>query len=412
MDKSFSDAKQLLKLCVTLTFPNPKNPLALSCDASIELVWKLIELGGKDLVMAKCNGDDNILFYAFRWNAISELVQKLIMVGGRDLVLAQNSSGKNVLHELCWMYDRDISSTRLELLVQIGGKDILTQEDRDGKTPMQLFLATIIQHVLYDGVFDEERFIDHNVEELVEDLRESQKETSIRNLSLLVRKYIELKIGGDYAFGGVFNAYQKEIEFAYGYKFNVDREEVRMAIHRHFNKLFVLLFRPALQLVMELPRHRHEPIIQAAITSEAHPDIIRDTVQHFPNSISTVDGTGTYPIDVAIKEKLSWCDGMKEIVDVFASAQQSTPIIVGAKYGLPWQDGMKHLFEDAGDSYTEETMEEETGLLLFMLAAVGGKYNYDLGSVFQLIQARPGCLISTFDDKSDQKKRKYDVLII
>ena len=34
LDIAFNEAKMLLEKCVTLTFPNPNNPLALSCDAS------------------------------------------------------------------------------------------------------------------------------------------------------------------------------------------------------------------------------------------------------------------------------------------------------------------------------------------------------------------------------------------
>ena len=40
---NFNDAKLLLKNCVTLTFPNPKNPLSLSCDASATAVGAVLE---------------------------------------------------------------------------------------------------------------------------------------------------------------------------------------------------------------------------------------------------------------------------------------------------------------------------------------------------------------------------------
>lgn len=43
LNQSFEDAKELLTKCVTLTFPDPKNPLALSCDASDKAIGGVLE---------------------------------------------------------------------------------------------------------------------------------------------------------------------------------------------------------------------------------------------------------------------------------------------------------------------------------------------------------------------------------
>ena len=43
LDTSFADAKLLLEKCITLTYPNPANPLALSCDASSLAVGAVLE---------------------------------------------------------------------------------------------------------------------------------------------------------------------------------------------------------------------------------------------------------------------------------------------------------------------------------------------------------------------------------
>ena len=100
---------------------------------------------------------------------------------------------------------------------------------------------------------------------------------------------------------------------------------------------------------------------------------------------------------------------LKKIIWASASAQQPAILFVCAKYGLPWELGMKHVVEniDVGDM---ETKDEKTGLHLFMLAAVGGKYQcrYDLGSVFHLIQASPGCVKPTFREQSIMRKKRTD----
>merc|ERR1711994_568804 len=43
LEANFQDAKLLLKNCVTLSYPNPKNPLSLSCDASATAVGAVLE---------------------------------------------------------------------------------------------------------------------------------------------------------------------------------------------------------------------------------------------------------------------------------------------------------------------------------------------------------------------------------
>merc|ERR1712154_87627 len=204
----------------------------------------------------------------------------------------------------------------------------------------------------------------------------SDQETTIfiENASVFLNKCIELQAGGEFAFGGIFSA----------------DEDVQPKIYGdNWNRLSI----PILQHVMGLPQNRHQPIIQSAIINKAPPHIIEDIVSHFTASISTVDSLGRYPIDVAVEQKLSWDGGMKEIVETFASAQQSTALMVGAKHGLSWDNGMKCIMEVV-DIDELERKDDGIGLYMFMLAAVGGeKYNYDLGAVFHLIQACPGCLI-------------------
>ena len=43
MTENFENSKLLLKECVTLTYPNPSNPLALSCDASDTHIGGVLE---------------------------------------------------------------------------------------------------------------------------------------------------------------------------------------------------------------------------------------------------------------------------------------------------------------------------------------------------------------------------------
>ena len=96
---------------------------------------------------------------------------------------------------------------------------------------------------------------------------------------------------------------------------------------------------------------------------------------------------------------------MKEIVEAFALAQQSSAIVTCAEHGLSRENGMRFEAEKSGAAEME-LKNEETGLHLFMLAAVGDKYHHDLDSVFQLIQANTGCLTSTYEEANTRKKKE------
>ena len=331
------------------------NALQYACiyRSSEEVLLKLIEVGGREIIHEKNRDGRNALHWACMYRASIEVVSKLIEVGGREIVREKNDDGDNVIHCSYYLliHFEVLSRDVFDLLVQKGGKDMLVEKNKRGMTPIQ----ELFHLYPYDP---------------------SDQVTTkfIENAFVLLNKCIELQAGGEFAFGGIFSADEDVQQDMYGNKWNT-------------------LSIPILQQVMGRPQNHHQPIIQSAIINKAPPHIIEDIVSHFTDSINSVDSLGRCPIDVAVEQKLSWSDGIKEIVETFASAQQSTALMVGAKHGLSWENGMKCMVEDV-DIDELERKDEETSLYLFMLAANGGeKYNYDLGAVFHLIQACPGCLI-------------------
>eukprot|EP00551_Chaetoceros_affinis_P001916 CAMPEP_0203645038 /NCGR_PEP_ID=MMETSP0088-20131115/10418_1 /ASSEMBLY_ACC=CAM_ASM_001087 /TAXON_ID=426623 /ORGANISM="Chaetoceros affinis, Strain CCMP159" /LENGTH=92 /DNA_ID=CAMNT_0050501715 /DNA_START=437 /DNA_END=715 /DNA_ORIENTATION=- len=81
-------------------------------------------------------------------------------------------------------------------------------------------------------------------------------------------------------------------------------------------------------------------------------------MNRFVASINTVDSFGRYPIDVSVRHGLAWDDGMKEVVE---------------------------------RSYADLLVRQDasTGLLPYMVAAVGGESDYNVGAVFHLIKNSP-----------------------
>ncbi len=69
---------------LTLAMTRQENAVAL----------KLIEIGGKELVMEKNNYQFTSLHHAFEYNAAFEVILKIIIeVGGREIVMEKNDEG-------------------------------------------------------------------------------------------------------------------------------------------------------------------------------------------------------------------------------------------------------------------------------------------------------------------------------
>ena len=74
----------------------------LKLEQSSEIVTKLIEIGGRDLVMKVDNHGSTALHFACgRKNPSLEVISKLIEIGGRELVMKKDGDGCTALHAAC-----------------------------------------------------------------------------------------------------------------------------------------------------------------------------------------------------------------------------------------------------------------------------------------------------------------------
>mmetsp|Transcript_24186 Transcript_24186/g.36024 ORF Transcript_24186/g.36024 Transcript_24186/m.36024 type:complete len:164 (-) Transcript_24186:40-531(-) len=160
---------------------------------------------------------------------------------------------------------------------------------------------------------------------------------------------------------------------------------------------------------MTLPHGRHLPILQAVIDNKTPPVLIKKTIHGFAETINTVDSHGRYPIDLAVHHKLAWGDGMKEIVETFASTQQTTTFHAYIKHGVQLENGTKEVLRGS-DVDIVEREDISIGLYPFMVAAVEESYGYGLASTFHSIKATPK-LVKEFggncgDEQCCSKKRQ------
>ncbi len=369
---------------------------ACEIGASAEVLLRLIDIGGRDLVFLKDNYGLNALHYAVRSVIPSDeepsrrLILKLIEVGGRDLVMDNNNHlGHNAIHfmgDLHYSNDGDlcfcqIDNTVLDILTAqgVGGAEILLQEESTGKTPLQSLVT----------------------QQFIEDWDQGECDPRIiENVSVLINKGIQLRIGGEYSIGGLLSSSTP------------DQEQVQDEIYQNWDKVVP----PALEQVMAHPHNQHLPILQAVIINKVPPRIIKSTIQKFVKiSVNTRDSVGQLPIDVAARHRISWNNGMKEIVEALLSTQDlstqgsSTLFTMCIKNGLQWHDGMRVVVE-AVDKDIIARDDDETGLYPFMLAGVGySKCSYDLASIFHLIKQCPR-LVRIYDENDveddDQFSRK------
>ncbi len=368
--------------------------IACANGASMGVIETLICSGGRDVVLLKERRGCNALFHSIRpFNYVEpslELILRLIQVGGRDLALDQDYDGYNPLHfmsDLHYTDDGDlclcqINNAVLDALTAqgVGGAEILLQEEQTGKTPVQ-FLIT---------------------QQFIEEWDQGECDPRIiENVSVLINKGIQLQIGGEYSIGGLLSSSTPDQEK------NQEKQEIQDEIYMNWDKVVP----PALAQVMAHPHNQHQPILQAVIINKAPPRIIKSTIQNFVNiSVNTRDSVGQLPIEVAIRHRISWNNGMKEIVEALLSTQDSSTLFTMCiKNGLQWHDGMRVVVE-AVDKDNIEREDDETGLYPFMLAGVGySKSSYDLASIFHLIKQCPR-LVRKYDENDveddDQFSRK------
>ena len=307
-----------------------RNEYTSLCDE--EVISKVIEMGGKEIVLKKDVDGHSPLHLAIKCNASIDIKLKLAEIGGEDIAVATDRDGQNPLHSACnkVLLEKKslllVNEEELEILTQYNGAKVMTQRDSFGETPLQIFITKALDpYQRMDAEAQERKY----------------KQIS-DNAAIMIKKGIDLQVGGEYGIGGLFIFPQSII--------------VRKRLYDNWDPIVL----PALEQVMALPHFKNLPILQAIIHAiiynRAPPKIINSTKDKFSFSTNTMDSYGRYPLDVAIHHSLEWNRGMKELVE---------------------GSNVKYL----------ERIDASTGLYPFMLAGLGGKKNgYDFDTLFCLVK--------------------------
>ena len=343
-------------------------------NISLAIVSKLVEIGGKDLVVDKDKNGMNALQWGcckMTKKASVEVISKLIEVGGRDIVMERgNRFGYTALH---YEVHRGIASVeRILKLVEIGGTDLVMAKDRSGKTVLHIACRN---HLVSHDVIS--KLIEIGGIKLVMETDDVERtalySTYFGSFTIQFNDIFELliKIGIQAKTGG---------EFEIGSLFNVAPKDVQEQIYRRWEELA-----PSLERVLG-SLQQQPPILHASILGKAPANIIRNIATQF-NCTLTQDSMNRYPIDVALNSGLKWNEGVDSIVGAMAVEQERPMIYVAAHHGLKWENHMKELVENNMEEI-ESGKDALTSLLPFMLAAAG--YGSDLTSIYGLMVMSPG----------------------
>jgi len=322
-----------------ITSPESLLYRSIHMKAPVEIINKLIEVGGKELVMKKNLDFDTSLHIAFESNAVVDVVTKLIEVGGKELLIAKDCYGYTVLHYAC---STPTSLEIIKMMIDLGGRDLLEQmNDENGLIVVNLVLA-------------ESRALDDD--------------KIIETLILLIKEGIYHNIYDDeFSIGGLLHHdYMKDDIFEFWFS----------------------LVSPALKEVYRLIKtespNKTPPLLHSMIMIKAPKFVILDLLYNFDGMVSMKDTKGRYAIDVAIEMNLPFDEGMREILEATAMTNGCNILDCAAARGLPWSNGMEELVsENRNDAVNG--VNEETGLKLFMTAAIGGS----LDTIYSLTQMHP-----------------------
>jgi len=144
---------ELIQRAVFETKDECKNRTALhlACKyaASVDVIKMLVDIGGKDLVMAKDKENRTALHTACCWNGASVDVMKMLVdIGGKELVMAKNKTIRTSLHYACW---HGVSVDFIKMLVDIGGEKLVMAKSKGNRT---------VLHDLCDGISVEAHIIE------------------------------------------------------------------------------------------------------------------------------------------------------------------------------------------------------------------------------------------------------------
>ena len=290
---------------------------ACSWDTPIEVILRLIDIGGRDLVMSKMDFGMTaftVLLCSLR-QPPNEVVSKFIEVGGRELLLSQDDLG-TVLHHA--ISSRHSPIETIFKLIETGGRELVMQKNEYDCTALHFgCLLNVPKEIIFKLIETGGRNLvtvqNHNglgaIHYYIHDGRKFDE-----TLTILIREGILGKFGGcEFGGGGLFTEYD---------------DVVQRRIYDCWEDLSIFLEIAFLTLEKE----ERPPLLHAAIIADAPLFVLSSIIKRFRvfGCILKRDSVDCLPIDVAVISDLQWDKGMREITEATATALKQPLLYVAA----------------------------------------------------------------------------------
>ena len=349
---------------------------AIDIEVSLEIMYRMIEIGGKDFLLKTSIRDCTALHYIFVHNRRLQLVPKLLEIGGRDLVMKRNKySGYTALHFACLNEDSDDNDEATKKLIEFGGKKLVMIKDHDGNTALHhvskcVISLKTIKMMIDVGGKDLLKKKNNEGYRVVQDLALTEdpdtNDDIDETLVLLIKEGIYHNVGGEFSLGGL-----------------LVNEIIEDWYRLWDRRLWLVLRNVYRQIQLEAP-NKSLPFLHSMIMIRTVTDVIRMLISLCVGIVSMKDSLGRDALDVAIEMKRPYEQGLKEILEETAKTNGWDILHCAAERGLPWNNGMQKLvIENLGEAVNG--VNKETGLKLFMTAAIGG----DLDTIYSLTRMDP-----------------------
>jgi predicted transcriptional regulator len=109
----------------------------LHASASEDVIKMLVDIGGKELVLAKDKDNWTASHSTCSNGASVDVIKILVDIWGMELVMAKDEYSKTALHFACELYASE-SVDVIKMLVDIGGKELVLAKEKDNKTALHV----------------------------------------------------------------------------------------------------------------------------------------------------------------------------------------------------------------------------------------------------------------------------------
>jgi ankyrin repeat protein len=331
--------------------------IAFDFKPSTEVIMKLLELGGQELVMKKNKFGYTALHYACMNEDSAELgIMKMIELGGRELVMIKNQFGSTSLH--CACNCKAPTNNVIMKMIELGGKNLVMEKNQFGSTALHYACKckaptkAIMKMIELGG------------QQLV-----MEKDLSVRtalHIACINESSIEsimklVDTGGHQTVIGKDKYGKTALHYACWKKASI-------------KVIIILVLVGGRQLIIEKTKYGNTALNYAV--SQSHPS--KNKVKMMLEKISSTNS------DEEIKERV------KAAVEAMTIAEQYSFILTAAKCGLKWNI-TKELVASSNVDEAVNGHDRLTGLYLFMISAMmrNDGCSHDLSSIYGFMRMIP-----------------------